>query len=206
MRWVVKAGNPIASLIALNGRLRCLAISVFLFFAVVFSCSAQESEGGPYDTLGPWKITNTILFVIGFGFLIYKYAPAFFNARAADIQKAIKDATGLKIEADFRYSEIDRKMATLADEVKKMRAQSALEMEREHARVRRDTEQSIQHIRQNVAAEIEALRLEGVRNVRQHTARAALAIAEQRLRERLAGGESEDVVQDFVRLVERGRN
>jgi len=170
--------------------------------------AAQEPKEQAAEPAGDmkWKIINTALFVIGVGYLISRSAPAFFNARSADIQKAIKDATGLKIEADFRYSEIDRKMATLTDEVKRMRAQSAIEMDREHERIRRDTAFEIQRLQQNVSAELEAFRKEGIRKIRQQTAQAALALAERQLRDRLAGGDSYDQVHDFVQLVERGNN
>ena len=92
------------------------------------------------DAVTRWKIANTLIFAIGLGYLIAKYAPAFFNARSGEIQKAIQDATGLKIEAEFRSSEIDRKMAGLAEEVKKLRQQYADELEREHERFRHETE------------------------------------------------------------------
>jgi F-type H+-transporting ATPase subunit b len=135
-----------------------------------------------------------------------KYAPRFFNARSADIQKAIKDATGLKIEADFRYSEIDRKMATLSDEVLRLRAQGDVEMQREHGRILQQTEQEIQRIRQNAANEIEALRQEAADQVQLHTAQIALGLAEKRLQDRFAQGEPSSLMDDFIRLVERGKN
>ncbi len=113
----------------------CLPI-VILLLAGAPHALAQETaaqETAALDVVTRWKIINTALFVIGLGWFLWKYGPAFFNARSADIQKAIKDATGLKLEADFRYSEIDRKMATLADEVRRMREQASRELEREHA-------------------------------------------------------------------------
>jgi F-type H+-transporting ATPase subunit b len=163
----------------------------------------QRQEKEPENTLGPLRITNTLIFAAVFGYFLYRTAPKFFNARSADIQKAIKDATGLKLEADYRYSEVDRKMATLAEEVKRMRDASAAEMEREHRRVRQDTEQGIARIHHSIANEIEAFRKQGIREVRQHTAEAALARAEQRLRERLGAAEPDDLVEDFIHLVER---
>ena len=158
------------------------------------------------DAVTRWKLANTLVFAIGLGYLIAKYAPAFFNARSSEIQKAIQDATGLKIEAEFRSSEIDRKMAGLAEEVSKLRQQYAGELEREHERLRHETDSEVQHIHRNVAAEIEALRLEGTRRVRQHTAQLALALAEHRLQDRAAQESQDDLVQDFVHLVERGKN
>lgn len=166
--------------------------------------TAQQTAA--LDTVTRWKIINTVLFAIGLGWALWKYAPAFFNARSADIQKAIKDATGLKIEADFRYSEIDKKMANLSAEKKRLEEQAAIEMEREHQRILRETEAELEHIRRNVEAEQDALRFEGARRIRQHTSQLALALAERRLQERFAGSEPEDLVQDFIHLVDRGKN
>jgi F0F1-type ATP synthase membrane subunit b/b' len=183
-------------------------LAVLLLLAATYAPAQVPTpqETAAMDVVTRWKIANTLIFAIGLGYLIAKYAPAFFNARSSEIQKAIQDATGLKIEAEFRSSEIDRKMAGLAEEVKKLRQQYALEMEREHERFRHETDEELQHIQRNIAAEIEALRLEGARRVQQHTAQLALALAEHRLQDRAAREPQDDLVQDFVHLVERGRN
>jgi F-type H+-transporting ATPase subunit b len=166
--------------------------------------SSQRQEE-PENTLGPWRIANTLLFAAVLGYFLYRSAPKFFNARTADIQKAIKDATGLKIEADFRYSEVDRKIATLGEEIKRLREESAQELEREHQRMQRETEGEAARLRQNLANEIEAFQKQGVRQIRQATTQAAVARAEQRLRERLGNAEPDQLVQDFVQVVEKGR-
>jgi F-type H+-transporting ATPase subunit b len=158
------------------------------------------------DAVTRWKIINFVLFLIGLGYLIAKFAPRFFNARSADIQKAIQDATGLRIEAEFRYSEIDRKMATLPAEIKKMRERAAAEMERAHERFRHETELEIAHIRRNTEAEIEALRQEAAAQVRRHTAQLALASAERRLSDRFARQDAAPFLDDFLHLVQRGRD
>ena len=164
-----------------------------------------NNEAGEANTLGRWKLVNFALFAIGFGYLIYRYAPAFFNARSADIQKAIRDATGLQMEADFRSSEMDRKMASLAGEVQKLRDQSAAHMEIEHQRVDNETQAELARIESNVQAEIETFRQRGLRRVRQQTSRAALELASRRLRPEPGSGEQEELVQDFVHAVEQGR-
>lgn len=180
-----------------------------LLLAIALQISAQETraqETAILDSVTKWKIANTAIFVILVGWFLWKFAPRFFNARSADIQKAIQDATGLKLEADYRYSEVDRKMASLGEEVKRMREQSRVEWEREHERLRQEADSDIEHIRHNVTAEIEALRLEGSQRLRQHTARLALELAERRLRHRFTTGEPEDLLQNFIHLVERGKN
>ena len=127
-----------------------------------------------------WHLINTAIFAIGLGWAIWKMAPAFFNARSADIQRAIKEATGLKMQADLRYSEIDRKMATLPEEVKRIQEASA--------------------------AEVEALRQDAIRTARQRTARGALQLAEERLAARVSGASNDELLRDFIHLVERGKN
>jgi F-type H+-transporting ATPase subunit b len=184
-----------------------LALLFALTFLTASLALAQETpqETVILDAITRWKIINFALFLIGLGYLIAKFAPRFFNARSADIQKAIQDATGLRIEAEFRYSEIDRKMATLPEEIKKIREQAAAEMARAHERFRHETELEIAHIRRNAENEIEALRKEGADRVRRQIAQWALANAEGRLQARFAGQDRASL-DDFVHLVQRGRN
>jgi F-type H+-transporting ATPase subunit b len=174
--------------------------------SLVFAHEAEGGEAAPLDPITKWKVINTAIFAILLGWFLWKFAPRFFNARSADIQKAIKDATGLKLEADYRYSEMDRKMAAIGQEINKLRQQAHLEWEREHDRLRREADQDIHHIHQNVKNEIEAFRLEASQHLRQQTARLALDRAEQRLRLRFAQGEPENVLENFIHLVERGKN
>lgn len=175
-------------------------------FALHLAAQEQGGESAPLDPVTKWKVVNFTLFVIAVAWFLWKYAPRFFNARSADIQKAIQDATGLKLEADYRYSEMDRKMATLGEQVKKMREQALVEWQREQQRLREEAEIEIGHIRHNVAAEIEAFRLDGRRRVRRHTARLALELAERRLRNRFAETEPEYLLDNFIHLVDRGKN
>jgi F-type H+-transporting ATPase subunit b len=182
------------------------AIALFLIATQAFAQESGMHEPANLDVVGRWKIINSAIFAILLGWFLWKYAPRFFNARSADIQRAIQDATGLKIEAEFRYSEIDRKMATLADQVKKMREQAATELAREHERFRHEAQLEIEHIHHNVTAEAEAFRLEGIQQIRRHTAQLALESAERRLQHRFASGEPEGFLQDFIHLVERGKN
>ncbi len=154
----------------------------------------------------PWKIANFAIFVGVIGYFTRKSASQFFNARSADIQKAIREATGLKMNADLRYSEIDRKMANLSVEVGKLRAEAQTEMEREHSRMIAQTQDEIAYIQRSTAGEIEALRGEGATKLRIHATQEALALAETRLRARFAASDQKDLVSDFLHLVERGKN
>jgi F0F1-type ATP synthase membrane subunit b/b' len=174
-----------------------------LLFGDVRSAQAQSpQEYSAIDRLTPLRWANWLIFAAGLGYLLYRYGPPFFNARSADIQKAIQEATGLKLQGDFRRSEADRKMATLSGEIEKIRRQYEQSMAREHERVLRETEAEIQHIHANIDAEISALRLEGAQRLRRYTAESAIALAERRLRDRLLS-EQGNFVPDFLQTVER---
>ena len=182
---------------------------LFLFAGVsllVAQEPAAKAETAPESDNLIWKIANFAIFAGGIGYLIFKFAPSFFNARSEDIQKAIQEATGLKMNADLRYSEIDRKMANLSSEVGKLRAEAQGEMEREHARMNAQTREEIAYIQRSTAAEIEALRGEGADKLRVHATQKALELAETRLRARFASIDQKDLLNDFVQLVERGKN
>ncbi|MBV9762408.1 MAG: ATP synthase F0 subunit B [Acidobacteriaceae bacterium] len=181
--------------------LHSLALTLFLAFL-----QETPQETVILDEVTRWKIINFALFLLGLGYLIAKFAPRFFNARSADIQKAIQDSTGLKIEAEFRSSEIDRKMATLSDEVKRLREEGDAEMQRAHERLQHETQLELEHIRNNTRNEIEALRAEAAVRVRRHTAGLAIDAAERRLRENFARQDQAPLLDDFIHLVERGRN
>lgn len=187
-------------------------LQAFVWTGLLCACTAHvyaaenTAQPGqePENTLGPWRIANTLIFACIVGFAAVKYAPGFFNARTSDIEKAIKDATGLKLDADFRYSEADKKLATLSEEVQRMREQYGQELAREHARMKAETEREMAHMHQNVANEVEALRSIGMREVRQRIAQAAIARAEQRLRAGAGATESDSLVRDFIHVVEKG--
>ncbi len=197
--------------IAHKRRILHLALWACLLFAAVPPVHAQDDqvpsqdEVAAMDRVGRWKLINTAIFAVLLGWGIAKTAPRFFNARSADIQKAIKDATGLKLDADLRYSEMDRKMATLGDEVKRLREQGDREMDREHRRIRDEGEAERERLRRNIAAEIEGFRAEKRLELRRRTAHQAIELAEQQLRAR--GGEQDaGLLQDFIHLVERDAN
>jgi F-type H+-transporting ATPase subunit b len=177
------------------------ALAIFLLLTVQLGAQpSQAQQTSRLDAVTVWKIVNTLLFFGLLAYAIWKYGPSFFKARSLAIQKAIEEATGLRIEAEFRYSQIDKKMATLPEEIRKLREEDAEERERDHRAFIEETENAVRHIWHNANAEIDAFRQQGVRQVRQRAAELALQIAEVRIRDRFGAIEPDDLVNDFVRL------
>jgi F0F1-type ATP synthase membrane subunit b/b' len=164
----------------------------------------SSSTGVGQDLIFKW--INFGIFAAGLGYFIVKKGPAFFNARTADIQKAIKDATGLKLEADFRSSEIDRKMATLSAEVQKLREESKVEMGREHRRIQDETEVGVRRLQQHLALELASLQQNARTELRRHTSELAVSMAASRLRDQLNLDDHSRLIGLFADAVARGKN
>jgi F0F1-type ATP synthase membrane subunit b/b' len=188
---------------------RWLWIGLFVVVTLTPAYSAQiakseRMEEAETEKLAGWKWANFALLVAGLGYFFVKKAPAFFNARTEEIQKAIKDATGLKMDADFRSSEIDKRMATLAEEVQKLRAVARADMEHEGQRIEAETRATLQRIHEHTLREIESLNQQAALAVREHAVRLATELAVTELRERpdqidqneLIRGFSEDVLKE----------
>jgi F0F1-type ATP synthase membrane subunit b/b' len=187
--------------------LHCIKrVSRLTFFAVALMSplysqhreSGGQKEEAETEKLSGRKWINFVLLVAGLGYLIAKKAPAFFNARTEEIQKAIKDATGLKMDADFRASEMDRRMATLAQEIQKLREAAKADMQRESKRIDEETLAALHRIQQHTTQEIESLRYQATLLVRQHAVRIATDLAISRLRDHPDQIKQNELVHGFA--------
>lgn len=190
---------------------RLLWLALFASLCVPATFAADEAGSGA-DTQAQaseepsllLKWANFGILALGLGYLLKKHGPAFFNARTDQIEKAIKDATGLKMEADFRASEVDRKMATLGAEVDKMRGESQVEMEAEHERLNKETALAVARINQNVTQEVASLRQNAANELRRHVADLAASMASSRLRDHLTADEQTQLIRAFADRVRGG--
>jgi F0F1-type ATP synthase membrane subunit b/b' len=179
-----------------------------LAFVVIVPCHAQEggaeTEEAREQRVVFWKWLNFAILAGGLGYLIAKKAPAFFNARSEEIQRAIKEATGLKMNADFRASEIDRRMATLSSEIHKIREEAKAEMERESRRIDEETRLALLRIQEHTTREIESLRVQAAAAVREHAVRLAADLAISHLRDHPERVNQDDMVRAFAGDVLKG--
>jgi F0F1-type ATP synthase membrane subunit b/b' len=196
---------------AMKTRLLWVALFAVLCAPVAFAANESADKGAPNEQASDeggsslvLKWANFGLLALGLGYLVMKTAPAFFNARTDEIQKAIKDATGLKMEADFRASEVDRKMATLGTEIDKLRSESQAEMAAEHERLRNETELTVGRINEHVRQEVASLRQNSAKELRRHVADLAASMASSRLRDHLTVDEQMQLIRSFADRVRAG--
>lgn len=175
-----------------------------LVFSIALAAPIRPQEGGAQreaaaeDRLAGWKLINFAILVAGLGYLVVKNAPAFFNARSEEIQRAIKDAMGLKMDAEFRASEMDRRMAGLTAEVQKIRDEAKAEMDRESARIDEETRTALMRIQEHTTREIEALRYQAGLAVREHAVRLATDLAVAHLKDQPESIDREELIHAFT--------
>ncbi len=193
-RWAcLPGGRPLIILLLLAA----------LWAPAMVAADATEAHPSEEPSLA-LKWANFGILALGLGYLLRKQAPAFFNARTDQIQKAIKDATGLKMEADFRASAVDRKMATLGAEVEKMRRESQAEMEAEHGRLKKETELAVERINLQVTQEVASMRQNAAHELRRHVADLAASMVSSRLRDHLTADDRTQLIREFADHVRRG--
>lgn len=179
-------------------------VLAMLVFSLALAAPTFPQEGGAQreaaleDRLAGWKLINFAILVAGLGYLVMKSAPGFFNARSEEIQRAIKDATGLKIDAEFRASEMDRRMAGLSAEVQKIRDEAKAEMDRESARIDEETRIALGRIQEHTTREIEALRYQAGLAVREHAIRLATDLAVAQLRDHPENLNQDQLIRAFT--------
>jgi F0F1-type ATP synthase membrane subunit b/b' len=192
--------------------MRRILVLALLSGALLVSANAQERRSAHQyqsalqsneDPLVIWKWIDFALLIGGIGYWAYRKGPAFFNARTEEIQRAIKDATGLKVQAEFRSSEVDRKMATLGAEIQRLREAAKAEMQKESLRIDEETRLAMERIYDHTAREIDSLRRLAQLTLRQHAVQLAVDLSAGRLRDHVDAADRDRLIQLFANALPR---
>ena len=195
--------------------MRRLLVPALFAITIFFPCSGKgqdsqyekivaRAEATEGHSLLTWKWINFCIMMAGLGYLAAKKGPAFFNARSQDIQKAIEDATGLKVQAEFRSSEIDRRMATLGAEIARLKEAAKTDIEKEAARLEQETLSALARIQEQATREIHSMNHQAELAVREHAVRIAFDLALVHLRENPEQMNQDELVEAFVGDLGRG--
>lgn len=186
-----------------------LIVFVLLSFCVVISAVAQEhqpatpehaaaAEQGAHGESGGghggghgaanldfWKWINFGILAGLIGYALYKKGGGFFTARTAEIRRDLDSSAKLKLDAEARYADVERRLAKLDDEIADLKAQARTESEAEGRRIRQETEREIAKIRSQAEQDIASAGTAAQQELRAYAASIAVNLAERRIRERL---------------------
>ena len=177
-----------------------LLLALLVAAAVAFAQEHAGSGGGAAaaEPSAIWKWLNFAILAGGLGYLMAKTLPAFFKSRTADIQKGIREARDIKLEAERLSNQMDARMSALGSDIEEFRTRAHTEMEQEGERIRQATASQIRKLEQQAEQEIEAAGKTARRELRAYAADLALDLAEQRIRARLDPGAEATLVDNFV--------
>jgi F-type H+-transporting ATPase subunit b len=153
-----------------------------------------EAEERPVTLL--WA--NFGLLALGLGIMLAKTLPKAFEARTASIQKEILEAQAIKADAEKRAAAVEAKVAQLGSDIEKFKTDAAQEMSVEGERIRKETADQIKRIEAQAAAEVETAGKIATRELKQYSADLALKLAEDRVRAKLDGAAESSLVDGFV--------
>jgi F-type H+-transporting ATPase subunit b len=118
-------------------------------------------------------------------FLIYwygrKFVPAALRSRTESIQRALEEARAASQDANRRLAEIEARLSKLDAEIGHMQASAEKEAEGEEARIKQAAEEDIRKVVQAAEQEIAAAAKQARRELMQHTADLAVALARKQI-------------------------
>ncbi len=129
-------------------------------------------------------VTVALNFLI-IAFLIYwygrKFVPAALRNRTESIQRALEEARAASQDANRRLAEIEARLSKLGTEIGQMQASAEKDAEGEEARIKQAAEEVIRKVVQAAEQEIAAAAKQARRELMQHTADLAVALARKQI-------------------------
>jgi F-type H+-transporting ATPase subunit b len=175
----------------------------FLLFAVVGAHAAEEGgNAANQQATAIFKWINFAIVAGLLGWVFLKLTPPAFRRNAENISAAITKATAAKAEADRLLREAERKLASLSDEVKQLRAGAEREALAEAERIRNITRSETQKVAAAAKAEIEAAERAARLELKAIAANLAVDRAESLLAKELTPQAQESLVSAFVKSLE----
>lgn len=161
--------------------------------------SQQHGEESDHTTL--WKFANFLILAGAAGYFLYKKGGTFFAGRTAGIQRGLAEAAQLKAQAEARYADIERRLASLGAEIEALRQRAGEETGLEHARVCEETERDLRKIQAQAEQEIAATVKSARQQLRAYSAELAVGLAAGKIRARLTPETDRALVASMVREV-----
>jgi F-type H+-transporting ATPase subunit b len=124
---------------------------------------------------------NFAIIVIVVSWAAFKFLPAMFRNRNASIQQALEEARAASNDANRRLADIENRLRQLDVEIGQMQTSAEKEAAAEEARIQQAAEEDIRKVVQAAEQEIAAAAKQARRELSNHTASLAIALARQQI-------------------------
>jgi F-type H+-transporting ATPase subunit b len=174
-------------------------VQIVLFVLPLFLCFAPPEgsvSSGLKDIMG-----KTINFVILFGcltFLLRRPIRKFLERRSAEISQSLQDAEKARIAAAGREKQTEERLASLEEEVEKIKIEAEAAGLREKSRIKELTDKEVDRIRRFAQQEIEIQLKAAIHELKEFTAELATHLAEERLKKTLTPGDQKILIDRSI--------
>lgn len=181
-----------------------LCAPTLLLFALVTPALASSSteEGGSHLMELVWQAVNFAILLAVLVYFARKPIQAFFASRRETIQSELNEAAGLLEEAERRYSQWQRKLIDLEQELQQIRSDGRRRAEEEREQILADAQSQAERIHRDAVASVEQELRRAQAELRNESAVLATEIAERILREQLADSDRDRLIDEFVTRIE----
>jgi len=137
-----------------------------------------------------WSVHGTHLLLSGINFAIIaailiwaarKFLPGMFRNRTASIQQALQEARAASQDANRRLADIENRLRQLDVEIGRMQSAAEGEAAAEEARIHKAAEDDVRKVVQTAEQEIAAAAKQARRDLSNHTASLAIALASKQI-------------------------
>jgi len=164
--------------------------------------AAESPAEGEHGKLEMWKWANFVVLAGALGYMVAKNAGPFFSARSQQIRKDMVEAQEARQQAEARAADVDRRLASLENEIAALKADSQREAQSERERLAKQTAAELAKIQAHAEQEIVTAGKAARMDLRRYSAHLAIQLAEQRIRSRMNPDTQGELVRGFVHDLE----
>jgi len=167
-----------------NPKRKIFLILLLLPFFISMVSADEEHSSNFRDFIG--KTINFIVLFGGLAYFLFKPIRNFLQKRSQEIEQGLKDAEDAQKEAELKLQEAKARLATLENEIEKLKKEAEIEGRKEKERVIQLAQQEAERIKYFAKQEIEMLMRTGIQDLKEYTAGLASALAEEKIRKKMS--------------------
>jgi F-type H+-transporting ATPase subunit b len=145
-----------------------------------------------------WPVVNFVILAGVLYYFLKTPTVTYFTDRHAGIRKDLKEAAALKSSADAQLAEIDRRVKALPGELAALKARGAEDIASEEARIAREAAAERDRLLEQARLEIEFQVRIAKREILEHAADVAVAMAADRIRTTMTPDDQNRLVDVYL--------
>lgn len=158
----------------------------------------EESGGGSHEPSPIYRWINFMILVGGLAYVLRRPLGQFFSERTDSIRKSLEDGRSALAAAEEKLYAVEKKLQGFEQEMAAFRAAALKEMEDEHARMHRATEQEAEKMTESVRVQMDVAGRQARLELRLYAAEQAVAWAEKVVAGRMDDVRHRRLVSQFV--------